>query len=471
MNRLSSKRIALAALAVAIGLGSSLASSSSALAESNVSDGIYQVPYEVGTKVKITNDHLSHNPSMRIDMIGIEGKRPYRVVAAADGKIRFIVDKFSKRQDSGPCNNNYVWIEHANGEWTKYSHLQKNSVTKAAGLSVGTFVKAGTFLGYQGNVGCASGPHLHFEVGVPNVSDPIISQGGYLKDNANSKRNRIPKICGIPNGQFADGQTYVATKLPRVSLGAKEVARHGVPAQMYQCVFDRITQAGYQLTWIDGFNINGKVYFNAVFRPANGVKWAAFHGLTSAQYQAKFDQYTGAGFRPTQVESYRRGNGIRYAVIFAKQKGPAFKAYHGRSAGQHQQLFDQLTQQGWRPRNISVVSVNGQRSYTALYEKTNIGSFMAKSFMTPSQYQEAFNENKQAGRQVAYLNAYLHNGKPRFTAIWNSLTNGSFKARHGMSSGQYQQAWETTSQQGFLTSIVTGYEQGNSSRYAAVWNK
>ena len=108
---------------------------------------------------------------------------------------------------------------------------------------------------------------------------------------------------------------------------------------------------------------------------------------------------------------------------------------------------------------------------TSLYEKTNIGSFVVKSFMTPAQYQQAFNQNKQAGRQVAYLNAYVHNGQPRFTAIWNSATNGSFKARHGLSSGQYQQQWEDNTQQGFLTRIVAGYEQDNTIRFAAVWRK
>jgi len=45
-------------------------------------------------------------------------------MAAADGVIRFIVDKFSEnRSGQTPCNNNYVWIEHADNEWTKYSHL------------------------------------------------------------------------------------------------------------------------------------------------------------------------------------------------------------------------------------------------------------------------------------------------------------------------------------------------------------
>jgi hypothetical protein len=36
---------------------------------------------------------------------------------------------------------------------------------------------------------------------------------------------------------------------------------------------------------------------------------------------------------------------------------------------------------------ISVVSLGGKRSYTALYEKKNAGGFFARSFLTPAEYQ------------------------------------------------------------------------------------
>ena len=396
-------------------------------------------------------------------------------MAAASGHIRYIVDSFSKRVDSSsgdPCTNNYVWIEHANGEWTKYSHMKKHSTTKTAKLKVGQFVKAGTFLGYEDKVGCASGSHLHFEVGVPRTNDPISTTGGFLRDNSGSKRNRIPRICGISGGIFVDDKTYTARKVPgNISSGFKEVARHGVPARDYQCLFDQATNANYELEWIDGFDHKGKVYFNVVFRPRSTAKWVAFHGLTSSGYQKKFTSYTQKGYSPTQVESYRDGNSIRYAIILKKRSGPKFTAYHGLSSKKHQNKIDALTKKGWRPKNISVVSIGGTRSYTALYEKTNVGSYMAKSFMTPGQYQQRFNENSKKGRQVAYLNAYNHKGKQYFSAIWNSKTSGPFKARHGLSGSQYQTEWTNTTKSGFLTRNVTGYSSGNSVNYAAVWRK
>jgi hypothetical protein len=115
--------------------------------------------------------------------------------------------------------NNYVWIEHPNGEWTKYTHMQFGSVT-AAGRFIGECVDAGTPLGLEGDVGIAGGPHVHFEVAVPKyVEGGTISEwfsGGWLRcDECNcagacgagttcgcaatnvNRQNRIPIFCQV----------------------------------------------------------------------------------------------------------------------------------------------------------------------------------------------------------------------------------------------------------------------------------
>ncbi|KAF1722392.1 peptidoglycan DD-metalloendopeptidase family protein [Pseudoxanthomonas wuyuanensis] len=441
------------------------------------SKGVYRIPYADGTDIKVTNDHIKHDPPGRIDMSG-KGGGPYRIVAAADGIVRHVVDGFDKRISgckdlaASEKKNNYVWIEHPNGEWTKYTHMTKGSSSGKAKLKVGQSVTAGTYLGDEGDVGCASGDHLHFEVGVPKASGGISTVGGFLTDNDGSKRNRIPRICGIGGNYFVSGQSYQARKVPgNLKPGAKEVARHGVPARDYQCLFDQAVNAGYVLEWIDGFDVGGNVYYNAVFRPKGNAGWAAFHGLTAAQHQQRFNEYTGKGYRPHQVESYLGQGGVRYAAIYRKQSGPAYSAYHGLDANAHQARMDALTKDGYRPRNVSVVSSGGQRRYTALYEKADIGSWQAKSQLSAGEYQQAFNSNAQQGRQVVYLNAYVHGGQPYFSAIWSSKANGPYKARHGLSSDQYQSEWQGNTSAGLLTRDVTGYSSGGSARYAAIWRK
>jgi murein DD-endopeptidase MepM/ murein hydrolase activator NlpD len=180
--------------------------------QSVASQGTYRLPYEDGTRVKVFDDFTTHRPPGRIDLLGTEGRPPYRIVAAAPGRVVAIQDSHGEQQSgraAAECRNNYVWIEHANGEWSNYSHLAKGSVTQRARLKVGDTVKAGDYLGDEAAVGCAMLDHLHFEVAVPDEKSPI-DGGGFLRDNEGGKRGRNPHFCGVDGGAVAKGMTYTA---------------------------------------------------------------------------------------------------------------------------------------------------------------------------------------------------------------------------------------------------------------------
>lgn len=57
-------------------------------------------------------------------------------------------------------DGNYVCINHNNGYYTCYAHMQKRAVT------VGQTVERGGIIGYVGSTGLSTGPHVHFEVWV-----------------------------------------------------------------------------------------------------------------------------------------------------------------------------------------------------------------------------------------------------------------------------------------------------------------
>lgn len=70
-------------------------------------------------------------------------------------------------------NGNYIRIRHANGYQTTYSHMSRYGT----GVRDGVKVRQGQIIGYVGNTGLSSGPHLHFEVLVQNrYVDPLSIQ-------------------------------------------------------------------------------------------------------------------------------------------------------------------------------------------------------------------------------------------------------------------------------------------------------
>ena len=176
------------------------------------SQGIYRLPYANATRIKVFDDFTTHRPHGRIDFFAVEGRRPYRVVSAAAGRVMAIQDTYGAQQAgraAAECRNNYVWIAHSNGEWTNYSHLAQGSVAEIAKLKVGDVVEVGAFIGYEAAVGCAMLDHVHFEVAVPHEKTPIDS-GGFLLDNEGGKRERNPQFCNVPGGTVVKGATYRA---------------------------------------------------------------------------------------------------------------------------------------------------------------------------------------------------------------------------------------------------------------------
>jgi hypothetical protein len=407
------------------------------------------------------------------------------IYAMADGIVRSFLNTMNNNTSMGtqtptpnPVEGNHFWIQHGD-EVVVYAHIQKGSLNPAH-MSVGATVKAGDFLGLSGNSGNSTNPHLHIhsiEATQPWAGPlrPLPLRNTWVVD-------RTALAPPDPSGPWflCNGHGFAKTEMaiwPAATApawyppGWGELTRHGIPAASYQTEFDHIVTSGYRLVWIDGYEVGGNTFFNVIFRAADGVPWVARHGLTAAQYQTEFNQWTGQGYRLKHIESYLQGGAIRYAAIFIKKAGPGFLAYHGKDAAGHQQAFDCLIGQGWVPVNISVVSPGGQRTHAALYEKLDAGSFWTKNFMTPNEYQTEFDANVQAGRKLVYLNAYRHGSSTRLTAIWHQKAPAPFVASHGMTGPQFQTAFDSNLASGFLTRAIAGYEASGSARFAAFWSK
>lgn len=436
------------------------------------SKGCYRIPYASGTAVTVTRDVRTHEPAGRVDLVARTGQdrcERHAVVAAAGGYVRHIEDSYSKSNTGPVCKNNYVWIEHPNGEWTKYSHLAQHSVRCKAGLHLDQWVNMGTYLGDEHDVGCASGSHLHFEVGVPSDKpNPIALLGGHLRYNEDSVRNRNPRICGIPNGRFVDGNDYIASWQPsNLKKGLKEVVKHGLSVRYLQCFVDQLIDAKYEPTWVQIFNSRGFAYANIVAHRKKGP-FFLFHGLTESAYESKIEELKLRKYHPTLVDTYMHHGETQYTGIWKQVDDREVYEYHGVQADEHQCLFDKLTRNGWLPLSISVVSMDQTRYWTAVYKKNIVGSFVVRSSVKMSDYENFRSESAAKGRNIAYLNSYSHRGTPYIVAIATSHSQGS-SHRHGLTSSSFQKEYDLQTADGKSTRFVTGYGECER-KYAATWS-
>lgn len=102
---------------------------------------------------------------------GLDISAPYgsQILSPADGVVLFN----GAQRGYGYC----IVIAHKYGITTRYAHLSSMAV------KVGDRVKKGEILGYIGNTGKATGPHLHFEV---HINGKPVNPMRFLGTEANS---------------------------------------------------------------------------------------------------------------------------------------------------------------------------------------------------------------------------------------------------------------------------------------------
>jgi hypothetical protein len=257
-----------------------------------------------------------------------------------------------------------------------------------------------------------------------------------------------------------DGSRFAAIWVRQ--SGPPFVARHGMTSQEYQQQFDQLVgQQGFCLVDVSGYAVGGQDRYAAIWEKKSCPQFVARHGMTSQQYQQQFDQLVGQqGFRLTLVDGYTVGGQDRYAAIWEKSPGPAFVARHGMTSQQYQQQFDQLVgQQGFCLTLVSGYSVGNQDRYAAIWEKKSCPAFAARHGMTSQQYQQAFDQLVgQQGFHLRLVSGHKINGQDSYAAIFEKSPSPAFVARHGMTSEAYQQAFDQlVGQQGFRLAWVSGY--------------
>src|SRR5215475_2791234 len=55
----------------------------------------------------------------------------------------------------------------------------------------------------------------------------------------------------------------------------------------------------------------------------------AYHGVTAAEHQAKFNLLSGQGYRMISLSVYADPGDARYAAVWVQRSGPAWAAVHG----------------------------------------------------------------------------------------------------------------------------------------------
>ncbi len=244
------------------------------------------------------------------------------------------------------------------------------------------------------------------------------------------------------------------------------VARHGMSSKQYQDNFSKLNNKGFRLTAVDGYLVNGKIYYAALWEKGNTSGLVARHGLTGKQYQDEFNEWSGKGYRLIHVDGYSDGNQARYAAIWQKGSQAGLKARHGMTGKQYQDEFSANHKAGYRLIHVSGYGVKGKVYYAAIWKKEKNNNYIARHGLSSQQYQEVFSDYSKKGFKLTQVDSYDADGKVYYACIMEKVS-GRYSARHGMNNTNYQLQYDNHHYQGFVPISVSGHDAGKGAGYAA----
>ena len=114
---------------------------------------------------------MSHNRGNGRNAIDFALRTGTKIYAARAGKV---IDLHEVSVAGGTSefhldDVNYVKIQHDDNTVASYVHLR----TMGVKVDIGDTVETGQFIGYSGDTGFSSGPHLHFEVRQANSLEDV----------------------------------------------------------------------------------------------------------------------------------------------------------------------------------------------------------------------------------------------------------------------------------------------------------
>ncbi len=132
-------------------------------------------------------------------------------------------------------------------------------------------------------------------------------------------------------------------------------------------------------------------------------------------------------------------------------------AHFDLTAEQFQQTFDQLVDQGYRLRDVSGYAVNSQTFYTVIFEQGSGPPWVARYGLTNGQFQQAFDQLTDQGYRLVNRSDWGVNGQALHAGIFEQRDGPPWCSYSNLTPKHFQQTFEDLTAKGYRLLRISGY--------------
>ncbi len=421
------------------------------------------------------------------------------IYSMSDGEV-IACNNGTPDDTTGPfAGGNHIWVRTGR-EYVVYAHFRENSIPDY--LCPGEEeelqkladpvndppsdkpyqIEAGTLLGFVGDTGNSSHPHLHVhtQLGLPTPWGDAYSEWGLPADGRpiNLMNTRVhPEASGWNDANastidppaalpyFVRAEGDPCEQMVEIPF-LEEEPKIEIPSECFPDVYNTMVYRGFRPVHIDVTEVGGSRSWTTIWRYSNEANWGFYYGLTEEQAEATI---FGSSFEVLEVESYRAGGNVRYAVILVDNPDtPSQHVAVGETVAEWSQTHATQTSVGRWPVMMSVTEGGDDVAYiTTVYQLADVGSNFVHAGLT--NFDQAFTDNANAGRQLQWVESHVEDGVVRFSGLWyENLTGGYAASGQRDYDGIFDDYLTHTANGGFTRSL-TGWHLNNQFSYRGLW--
>ncbi len=315
--------------------------------------------------------------------------------------------------------------------------------------------------------------------------DVTLSNSGPRHGSAALSRRAFLKGVGIVIGLNAVGQPMadwlgleVAGQVLAHQGSPAFVDYHAVNSTFHRLQTNKLPSLGYRLVSLSLYDFRHRhPRYAAVWLKQDGPAQRFIQDVDAAGFQAHFDDFARAGFKPTIIAATTSPLGEhRFAAVFEETSGPIPLTRHDLvrgpvyDPGTIEYWTQQARQNRWRPTTLTVYGTVDQPLFAGVWEPNPEVIAWNTDGLTETfeDYQRRFDAQVTAWNRPAYLTVspFVHS-----LSLFQDDQIGPWIARTGLERQDYESQRDEFVGQGFFPLVVQAGGTGSSIRYAALFAK
>jgi CubicO group peptidase (beta-lactamase class C family) len=250
------------------------------------------------------------------------------------------------------------------------------------------------------------------------------------------------------------------------------VAYHDVSADDHQDRVEDLSTRGYRPITLGVSGDPGAARYAAVWVQRPGPAFQMMHRIEAGEYQRRLDVFTSQGYAPLVVSATGPIANAEFAAIFEQGETRPWFARHGLRWDPDSDP-DTLTHEnarafteGFTPRALAVYGTANDRRFAGIWIKDAAPTPWAWWFADRDTHQLIFEAERKGGVRPAWISV-----APDWwqLSVFRDDRVGPGEARHGITSAQYQQEFDTRVAEGMMPVCVQAGGSDTNARYSSIF--